>query len=178
MVAAGVDVVIKWMIFHCNSSKIVHILKDLQSFYDLETYKSNILKNPNNANKSYFYLLKNARIVDIYIKYILISGLMYLIAPALSSIFIYINDSLWMDYFPTELWLPFDTTNYFIPIYIYQFFSILNFMLCIISSESMILMIIVHINYHLQKIHDELIGNKKYDQNFKFLVERHCKISE
>lgn len=186
MMSVGLDVTLRWATFYFNSNKIMQIIEELKLFYDFETVTSNKLKKVNykmhinrgstNVNKSNSYLLKNARILDIYIKYICVSGVFYIIAPALASVALYIKNEDWIFYYPTELWI--NSANYYIPIYILQAFAILNFMFLIVAAEATLLMIMAHIIYQFMQIAEELEGIKQYNKKIKVLINKHCRISE
>ena len=187
MISVGLDVTLRWVTFYWNLTKIERILKDLKCYYDLENFQANKLKNVNqkifakretDANKSNFYLLKNARRLDFYVKYIFVSGIFYIILPAIASIVLYFKDGEWLALYPTELWIPFEATYYYIPIYVLQMFAILNFMFLIVGSEAMILMIMVHIIHQFIHIARELEGMTEYDRKMKTLIDKHCRMSE
>lgn len=139
--------------------------------------KTQIRREADATLKSNSYLLKNSRGLEVYVKYIFVSGIFYIIVPALASIVLYLKDDEWLALYPTEIWMPFNSTNYYIPIYVLQTFAILNFMFMIVASEAMILMIMVHIIHQFIQIARELEGMTQYDQKMKALIDKHCRMS-
>ena len=84
----------------------------------------------------------------------------------------FLKTGKWNAIFPTELWFPFKPANYFIPVYIYHILAFGSYFMCSVSTESLILMTLNHINQQFIHVAEDLANwNKKSD--LKNIVSRH-----
>ena len=91
--------------------------------------------------------------------------------PILGSTVNYIKTGRWNAIFPTELWFPFNPANYYVPVYINHILAFGTYFMCSVGTETLILMILNHINQQFRHVAEDLSNCKPSD--LKMILKRH-----
>lgn len=157
-----VEVLTRCSFFYFNTSRIIQILKTLNDMY--------ICHSRTNS-----YLMWNSRIVYLIMSYFLGSATFYLTVSLCSSISLYVETGVLTPLIQSKLIFPFGLSDYFLPVFLFHLVSFGSYVVCVVSTEPTIAMILCHISHQFKNIAVEISEwNDRTDT--KEIVDRHSKL--
>ena len=157
---ASFDMLFRVCVLKYYSEEIMKILEDLHGLYEHRSKTDNS------------YMQGNARKIITYIRYVIISSIVNQTVPLFISVITFLRVGKWFPKFPTEIWLPFDPENYYVPVYIFQVGSFMLFTVFNMSTEPLLFLMLSHISQQFKHLaHDLESFDKKSD--LKGVVDKH-----
>ena len=154
---------------YANYDRFIKILKDLRNYYEFQQEDGTIDKK---------YLIKNAKIVISYNKVQFVIASFYAASPMIGSVIIYIKTKAWVIRYSLDVWYPYDKTLMKYYLFTYNIEVLIIFVYTIYCGlDTLIMMIITHINHQLQLLSSELT-NLTDMSSLNILVDRHCRLTK
>ena len=169
---SNVVIITKLVIIALDYGRIVDIMMGLKDLYKVEQLHE--AQGSENSDKRYLH--RNARIIFIFIRITIFFAIFFSITPIITTILTYRRKGVWVAVFPFQIYYPFDPAPYYLPIYMLHLFYGYSFMLYSVATDSMLFMILNHLNGQLMRISNELEAKTFGPEKMKELVDRHVKI--
>lgn len=153
----------KMHFIYLNLVKIKKMLKILGDLFDQQMQDQVV---------NHQYLTRNGGVIYRFSKILISVSYVFMSIPFITSLSIYLNDNVWVPLYPVECWFPFNSNNYYLPVYFYSLLIGLIYSVNMIAGDTLFLMILTHVTEQLKQLSKDYSKLKEHGIKLNVLVNR------
>lgn len=164
----NMDMFFKMFLFYSRANTFATVLEDLRELFDCAEYQPN--------DDSFTALMQNYRFITLYLISEVCLATIFLVFPLFQTYITYFAFGKWKVFFSLQIWLPFDSSVYYLPAFLIGFIAYEVYNVIGQSVDCMLFMLMSHIVYLFQRINQEFSTYSGCQKHLRKLLEHHIRV--